>query len=176
MKTLQKVDSYFAKFLEGVCVFCLISLGTILCAKVFFRFVPLLSMFPSFSMGWFDEIIEFLFAWLVMTCATLLCRENEHFRVDIIQSYIKGRPLALLECIVFTVALVFYLLMVYYGTSLCITAVQTTANLRWTVRYFYLCIPFNAVFWCIYTIRNIAQNAVKLINPAQNNTGLEGTA
>lgn len=165
MNFLKKVDTAFSKVLDGFCLFCMVALGVILCAKVFFRFVPILSAIPTFSMGWFDEIIEMLFAWLIMTCSTLLCRENAHFRVDLIQMKLKGRPLAILEAIVYLIALVFYALLFYYGASLCSSAVQTTATLRWQMRYFYLCIPFNAFFLCIYTLRNVIYHVGKIIHP-----------
>lgn len=165
MTLLKKIDNIFAKILDVFCIFCMSSLGVILCAKVFFRFVPLLSAIPTFSMGWFDELIEMLFAWLIMTCSTLLCRENAHFRVDLIQMKLKGRALAVLEIAVYLVALVFYALLFYYGASLCATAVQTTATLRWQMRYFYLCIPFNAFFLCVYTVRNIVYYAMRLVHP-----------
>lgn len=167
MNVLKKIDAAVGKVLDAACLLFFAGLFILLALKVFFRIVPVLSYFPSFSTGAFDEIIEWLFAWLIMTCSSLLCRSNEHFRVDILQMKLgRTRAGEILETVVYTVALVFYLLLFVYGLSLCRTAVQTTALLRIQVRWFYLCMPVNAAIMCVYTVRDIAKHAMGIARPA----------
>lgn len=77
--------------------------------NVFFRWVPILSLIPSFSMGWFDEIVEMLFAWLVFCASSLLCKNRDHFKVDLLQMHMQGRrSVYLLEFIINLATLVFF--------------------------------------------------------------------
>lgn len=168
MNVLKKIDAVVGKVLDAACLVFFAGLFILLALKVFFRIVPVLSYFPSFSTGAFDEIIEWLFAWLIMTCASLLCRSNEHFRVDILQMKLAGTRMGeIIETLVYTVALAFYVLLFAYGLSLCMTAVQTTALLRIQVRWFYLCMPFNAAIMCAYTVRDIVKHAMGIARPSK---------
>jgi len=54
-----KVDRIVGIALRGGSSFCIASLWIIVTAIVLFRFLPI------FSMGWTDEIVELLFAWMV---------------------------------------------------------------------------------------------------------------
>jgi len=156
LKTIKNIDTVVAKVLEIFCISCVIALFVIMIAKVFFRLVPVLSLIPTFSTGWFDEIIEWLFAWLIMTCSTLLCRNNEHFRVDLISTRLKNQNMAsLLDTLCYTVALIFYVLLFHYSLLLCHSAVQTTPILGWPKSWFYMCVPVNSALMCIYTVARI---------------------
>ncbi len=130
--------------------------------NVFFRWVPILSLIPSFSMGWFDEIVEMLFAWLVFTASTLLCRNKEHFKVELIQMKLGGkRSLYLLEFFINLATLAFFGALLFYGWKLAEGGVQTTPVLRMQKRWLYMCVPFNSLLMTIYTIRDAAENIRK---------------
>lgn len=167
MNVLKKLDAIVGKVLDTACLLFTAALFVLLVLKVFFRFVPVLSLFPSFSTGAFDEIIEWLFAWLIMSGASLLCRSNEHFRVDLLQMKLGSTRIGqAIEAVVYVVALAFYVLLFVYGLSLCSAAVQTTPLLRIQVRWFYLCMPFNAAIMCIYTVRDIIGHVMGIFRPA----------
>jgi len=164
MAVLKKVDVVVDKLLRAVCLICFVGLFMILIANVFFRWVPILSMFPSFSMGWFDEIVQMLFAWMVMTASTVLCRNKEHFRVDIIQMNLEGkRILPVLEFVINLATLVFYGALAYYGWSLMMNAVQTTPVLRMQMKWLYLSVPVNAFLMSVYTVRDAVDHLIKAI-------------
>ena len=79
MAILGRLDIVVNKLLTLLCMVCFLGLFVILGLNVFFRWVPVLSIFPSFSMGWFDEIVQMIFAWMVMTASCLLCWNSDHF-------------------------------------------------------------------------------------------------
>jgi TRAP-type C4-dicarboxylate transport system permease small subunit len=110
-------------------------------------------------MGWFDEIIEMMVAWLIFTGAALLSRNQDHFRVDLIQMKLNGkRSLFILEIIINIATALFFIALLYYSLNLVIGAVQTTPVLRLQKRWFYICIPFSSFIITIYTIKNIILN------------------
>ena len=166
MQILKKIDSVLAKVLEAFCVACMILLFLIMILKVFFRFVPILSLFPGFSTGMFDEFTEWLFSWLILTCSTLLCRNNAHFRVDLLSERLRGtRVGGILDALCYLVALAFYVLLLYYSFKLCTGAVQTSPLLRWPKAVFYACVPLNSFLMAIYTVVHIVRCIRCAIHP-----------
>lgn len=159
MNFLKKLDSFINKYLITVSITCFIGIFIIMIFNIFFRWFPLLSNISNFSMGWFDEIIEMLVAWLIFTGAALLSRNNDHFRVDLIQMKLSGkRSLFVLEAIINIVTAIFFIILLNYSLDLFNGAVQTTPVLRLQKKWFYLCIPVNSLIICSYTLRNIIKN------------------
>ena len=163
MAVLKKLDFLVDKLLHLLCLVSFIGLFIILGLNVFFRWVPILSMFPSFSMGWFDEIVQMLFAWMVMSASSLLCRNCDHFKVDLIQMKLEGkRALYILEFVINLATMVFFAALMYYGWLLVQGAVQTTPVLKMQMKYLYMCIPFNSLIMLAYTIRDAVVNFQKM--------------
>lgn len=159
------MDFVVDKLLYLLCLVSFIGLFVILGLNVFFRWVPILSMFPSFSMGWFDEIVQMLFAWMVMSASSLLCRNRDHFKVDLIQMKLEGkRSLYVLEFVINLATIVFFAALMYYGWLLFKGAVQTTPVLKMQMRWLYLCVPFNSFLMLIYTIRDAVCNFKKAVS------------
>lgn len=164
MNILKKLDDVVDKTLINFSLFCLVGLFIILVCNVFFRAIPLLSIIPNFSMGWFDEIVELLFAWMIMTTSSVLCRRGGHFQVDIIQTKIKNeRTKSTYVAVINIVSLIFFMALFYYGWKLTQDAVQTTPVLHIAKRWMYLCIPFNAFIMSMYTIRDVINNIIKAV-------------
>ena len=110
-------------------------------------------------MGWFDEIVQMLFAWMVMSASSLLCRNSDHFKVDLIQMKLEGkRSLYVLEFMINLATMVFFGALMYYGWILVEGAVQTTPVLKMQMKYLYMCIPFNSFVMLVYTVRDAAAN------------------
>jgi TRAP-type C4-dicarboxylate transport system permease small subunit len=164
MNILKKLDKVLNTVLTVISITCFIGIFIIMVFNIFFRWFPILSNIPNFSMGWFDEIIEMLVAWLIFTGAALLSRNQDHFRVDLIQMKLNGkRSLFILETIINIATALFFIALLYYSLNLVIGAVQTTPVLRLQKRWFYLCVPFNSFIITIYTIKNIILNMHKFL-------------
>lgn len=167
-KMLRTIDVYLSKFLKVLAMTCMMGLFIILIANVFFRLVPILSVFPNFSMGWFDEVVEMLFAWLIMTTSSILCRDKAHFEVDLLQEKYKGKMwINYLDLFCNLVTLVFFVALAYYSIQLTKGAVQLSQELRIPKKWFYLCMPFNSIIMSCYTVRDIVLNVKKTVRQAE---------
>ncbi len=82
--SFSKMDGALGMSLRGAGLFAIVALWILVTAMVLFRFLPI------FSMGWSDEIVELLFAWMVFICSAELCRQRKHFIVDLIPNMIAG--------------------------------------------------------------------------------------
>lgn len=156
-------DQAIYRVLKALALSCMVLLLVILVLNVFFRVVPILSLFPSFSMGWFDEIIEILFAWMIFSTASILTRSREHFRVDLIQTKLgESRWNHLLELAIELASLAFLAIFAYYSWKLTMGGVQTSPVLRLEKKWFYLCMPINFTMMFLYTLRDLIGHAQSL--------------
>ncbi len=152
MKFLKKADEIIGHVFSFLGIVVMIALGLLLFANVIIRFggLPIL-------MSWYSEVVEILFAWMVMIAAVILCRNSEHFRVDLfLQKYGHKRGFYWLEAFCYAVALAFYGYFLYYSFNLAIGAsTRTLSILKISKGVAYACMPVCAVFMCIYSVRDI---------------------
>ena len=154
MKWLAKLDRIAGKTLLALAMACMIGLFLILIGNVIVRQFSLGSF-----MGWYSEVAEILFAWMVMLIASVLCRNKEHFQIDLLKMKL-GRKRGFYVLAFFTnlIALVFFLYLLYYGAKLTQGASQTMPILRIEKRWAYLCLPFNAFFLSVYSLRDVIES------------------
>ncbi|NLG84668.1 MAG: TRAP transporter substrate-binding protein DctP [Firmicutes bacterium] len=155
---LRGCDRVLGVILKAISGLCFILLLLLLAANVFFRLVPV------FSMGWFDEIVEMTFAWMIFIGAAELWRLDEHFQVDVLLKPLRRRrtgciwKLAIdLFCLVF--AVIFFL----YSYRLTLMATDTTPIFKWSKRLLYGCMPFAGALMGLYTVRNILRDLKELV-------------
>jgi TRAP-type C4-dicarboxylate transport system permease small subunit len=159
LKTLSGLDRTLEFSMRGICIVCLFFLLLLLAGNVFFRFVTILSM------GWFDEIVELLFAWLVFIGAAALWRENSHFRVEWIYAKFENRKAGdIIGLLVDLLGLFFMIVMTWQGLRITLLATDWTPILKFPKRLMYVDIPIAGSLMIIYSIRNIINHSVSLIN------------
>ncbi len=157
IKILGRIDLLAGTFMRTICLVCLTSLLILLSGNVFFRFVPIMSM------GWYDEIVELLFAWLVFIGAAALWRDNSHFRVDWLYSKVENRTIGSVLGIFIESASFFFLwVMAYQGLRLTLLANDWTPILKLPKRIQYVVIPLAGAVMIIYSIRNIVRHTTAL--------------
>jgi TRAP-type C4-dicarboxylate transport system permease small subunit len=145
-----KVDRIVGIALRGGSSFCIASLWIIVTAIVLFRFLPI------FSMGWTDEIVELLFAWMVFSGAAELCRQRKHFTVDLIPNMIAGtRAGHILGIVIQLLALAFLLVFTYEGALLAIQATDRSPIFEYPKTLWYLSIPIPGIIMVGYTVRDL---------------------
>jgi TRAP-type transport system small permease protein len=145
-----KVDGIVGIALRGVGSFCLVFLWIIVTAIVLFRFLPI------FSMGWSDEIVELLFAWMVFMGAAELCRQRKHFVVDLIPNMIAGTRTGQVQGIVIQLlALAFLLVFTYEGAILAIRATDRSPIFEYPKTLWYMSVPISGIIMVVYTIRDL---------------------
>ncbi|NLV57482.1 MAG: TRAP transporter small permease [Clostridiales bacterium] len=166
MNAFKKLEAGFIKAVTLLCIACAVCLFLILLANVFFRLVPLLSAFPNFSMGWFDEIVQLCTVWMIMLAATILVQQKDHFAVTLLPDKLKGtRAGYWYNAVIGILSLVFYVCLCYYGCHLMVMATQHTPVLRIPMRVLYLSIPFNTLFMSLYEGTYMLQNIRSALRP-----------
>ena len=145
-----KADRVVGIALRGGSSFCIASLWIIVTAIVLFRFLPI------FSMGWTDEIVELLFAWMVFIGAAELCRQRKHFTVDLIPNMIAGtRTGHVLNIVIQLLALAFLLVFTYEGALLAIQATDRSPVFEYPKTIWYMSIPISGIIMVGYTLRDL---------------------
>lgn len=150
---LDVIDRFLGRILRGISVVTLALLFLLLIGNVFFRFVPV------FSFGWFDEIVEMIFAYFVFFGSAALWREKEHFVLTLVPDMLKGKAsgrflTVAIEC----VSLVFFGVLFFYGLELTLRASDQTPIFKMSKKLLYLCIPVSSLFMLLYSIRNVAES------------------
>jgi TRAP-type C4-dicarboxylate transport system permease small subunit len=147
---LGTIDQVMTAVMKWTSAFCLAALVLLVGAGVFVRFVPVSSM------GWADEIIELVFAWLVFFGAAWLWRSRTHFKVDLLEHLLAGtRCTLVLELTIQFICLLFLLVLAYEGWLLTLAAVDTSPILELPKSLWYAVIPISAVIMTAYSLRDI---------------------
>lgn len=163
MAFLKKADEILAAVLKVMLVFMCCAIAIILLIRVIIRFTPLLV-----AMSWTDEVVEFLMAWMVFTGATLIMRDSDHFKVDILQTKFAGKKwMDVLNIAISVLGVIFIASLLYYSGLLVIKAVQFTSILKVPTKFLYLSIPTNCAFMLIYLVRDVVCGVQRLMPKAE---------
>lgn len=153
------IDRILASFMRYLCIVCIVFLLVLMTGNVFFRFVPI------YSMGWYDEIVELLFAWLVFIGAAALWRENTHFRVEWFYAKFENRFAGyIIGLLIESLSLFFLVIMTLQGLRITLLANDWTPILKFPKRLQYVDIPIAGSLMIIYSLRNIINHGISLIN------------
>ena len=105
---------------------------------------------------WFDEVVEWMFAWMVFFGATALWARDEHFKLEWINEKIKETPLGHLVAMVLELISLFFLLVFFYqALRLTLLAKDWTPVFNVSRRYLYVCMPISGIIMVGYSIRNV---------------------
>ncbi|MEE4313476.1 MAG: TRAP transporter small permease subunit [Desulfofustis sp.] len=150
-------DTYLYASLRLICIVCLALLLVLLIGNVFVRYVP----FTAFY--WFDEVVEWLFAWMIFFGAAALWSRNEHFKLEWISKKLSGTTAGhLLACIIELLSLFFLLIFFYQALRLTMLARDWTPVFNIPRRYLYVCMPLSGVIMVCYSIRNVIRELLLL--------------
>ena len=155
---LSAFDRGLVFTLRVICVCCFTLLLLLLSGNVFVRFVPVVAFY------WFDEVVEWAFAWMVFFGAAALWARNEHFRLEWINDKIKGTPKGHLVAALLEVVSLFFLLVFFYE-SLRLTALAKdwTPVFNVSRRCLYCCMPISGLIMVVYSIRNVLREVTAFI-------------
>ena len=157
-KSLSSLDRTLGFIMRNICIVCLVFLLLLLTGNVFFRFVTIISM------GWYDEIVELLFAWLVFIGAAALWRDNSHFRVQWFYAKFEDRTAGyIIGLLVEFLCLFFLIVMTWQGLRITLLANDWTPILKFPKRFMYVDIPIAGGLMIIYSIRSIVNHFVSLM-------------
>ena len=147
---LSIFDRVLVYTLRLICVCCFILLLLLLSGNVFVRYFPVAAFY------WFDEVVEWMFAWMVFFGATALWARDEHFKLEWINEKIKETPLGHLVAVVLELISLFFLLVFFYqALRLTLLAKDWTPVFNVSRRYLYVCMPISGIIMVGYSIRNV---------------------
>ncbi len=163
MKLLRAIDTRLGFVLRAIPVTCFVALFVILFGNVISRY------FQIWSIAWFDEIVEALFAIMVFVGIAALWRENDHFRVDWLEGVLGRRGGPLLRILTIVLSMAFLAVMALKGYDLATRSRAVTPILAVPVGYVYAVIPISAALMLAYSVRDLVVAirfaATQLTNP-----------
>ncbi len=158
MKILKKLETIWAKTFIGISVGCMIALFVVLMANIVLR-IASNYITITYKMSWYSDVVSMLFAYMVMLASAVLCQQNAHFRVDLLQIKLgHKRGFYFLETVAYLIALVFYAMFLYYSYKLTIGANAYMTVLPITMFWSYLCMPISAACLCLFTVRDVVRS------------------
>jgi TRAP-type C4-dicarboxylate transport system permease small subunit len=153
---LAVFDRMLIQFLRLICVCCFTLLLLLLTGNVFVRYVPVAAFY------WFDEVVEWTFAWMVFFGAAALWARDEHFKLDWINKKIKGTQTGHLVAVGLELISLFFLVIFFYqAMRLTILARDWTPVFNVSRRLLYVCMPISGLIMVGYSIRNVVREVLK---------------
>ncbi len=150
LKTLTRLDRILVFALRLICVFCFSLLLLLLAGNVFVRYFPVTAFY------WFDEVVEWTFAWMVFLGAAALWARDEHFKLEWINEKIKGTQAGHLFAMgLELVSLLFIAIFFFQALRLTVLAKDWTPVFNVPRRCLYACMPVSGIIMVGYSIRNV---------------------
>lgn len=148
VRTSSLADRILEAALRWLSILCMFVLVLLVCALVLIRF------FPVFSMGWSDEVIELVFAWMVFLGTALVWRNREHITIDFVPQALAGTTAGrAIEVVAGLLALWFLAVFTWQGWLLTLQAVgNTTPMLTLPKPLWYAAIPVSGCVMIAYTL------------------------
>jgi TRAP-type C4-dicarboxylate transport system permease small subunit len=136
-------------------VFLVAKYGAIVCFLAMFGLLGLaivLRLVPLFTIPGYDEIVEWLFIWLVMLTALALWREGSLYRVVMFEDMLPAGGRKLLEIAINLAMLAFAVTLAVYGYDFMLMSGETTPFLRLDKAWWYAAIPLCAALMALYSL------------------------
>ena len=147
---LSSFSGVLVTVLRLISVSCFVILLLLLTGNVFVRYVPVMAFY------WFDEVVEWAFAWLVFFGAAALWARDEHFKLKWVSEKLEGKRIGhLVAALLEIVSLVFLLIFAYQAWRLTSLAKDWTPVFNVSRRWLYGCMPISGCIMVGYSIRNI---------------------
>ncbi|KJE36219.1 hypothetical protein UF64_04990 [Thalassospira sp. HJ] len=153
MQTLYRLDQIIGVLLRFIAISCLVILMFILGANVVSRVTG------WFSMGWYDEIIELCFAWMVFFGAAELWRENQHFRIDWLYYALPWAKRRIHTALISVINILFLGFLFVEGWNLTERSSALTPIIGFPVAVLYVCIPVSAAIMLLYAIIDLFRHS-----------------
>jgi len=147
---VKRLDQGLAAAMRALCIVCLLLLFAIVALSVLNRFAGFTSM------GWADELIELLFAWLLFIGAACLWRERAHFCVDLMPHTLRGtRRGRVLDVAICGASIVLLVVFVWQSWQLAATASDDSPVFALSKKYWYGVMPVAGAIMLGYSLRDL---------------------
>ena len=146
MRTLKYLDNAVGFVCKYASMAMLFALFVLLGLSIILRLVPL------FTISGYDEVVEFLFVWIIVLTTIALWREGSLYRVSIFEHMLPPAGQLALALVINLAMLVLALILAYYGWQFAAASGETTPFLRLDKTYWYAAIPFGGMMTSIYSV------------------------
>jgi TRAP-type C4-dicarboxylate transport system permease small subunit len=147
MEKIKSILDLSERFLMGICVFLFAIMVVLGVMIVVFRFIIESSLtFP-------DEMIRFLFVWVIALGSAIGIRRNIHAAIGILVNALPStlKRIVLLASTVFTMIFFWVLIQKGYNVTV-LSGDQVSPSLEISMAWVYAAIPIGATFGLLYTI------------------------
>ena len=156
---LKALDAVLVRILQTICVLCFTLLLVLLAGNVFVRYVPVMAFY------WFDEVVEWAFAWMVFFGAAALWARDDHFKLEWFPEKMrKFRNGQLIIAGLEILSLFFLLIFATQALRLTILAKDWTPVFNVSKRFLYACMPISGFIMVGYSLRNVIREISTFLN------------
>lgn len=107
---------------------------------------------PVFSMSGYDEVVEFLMAWMTFLVAVLLWRNGTLFRADALPSFLPVAVNRVLRVVILVAMLAFAVIYTAYGYKFAANATEAMAFFTSSKKPWYFALPVSGVLMIAYSV------------------------
>ncbi|HSV34597.1 MAG TPA: TRAP transporter small permease subunit [Ramlibacter sp.] len=155
MAALQLLDRWVGRVLHAVAGTCFVLLLLIVSLMVLNRLAPVASL------GWTDEIVELLFAWMVFVGTAAVWRARAHFCVDALLVSIASPGLRHLLALAIAMAnFGFLATLAWLSLGLTLDAGESSPVFAISKAWWYGVMPAMLTVMCAYCLRDMATAAL----------------
>ena len=147
MTLLAKVLDVSERVLAAVCILSFAAMFVLGIATVVFRFII------ESSLAFPDELIRYLFVWMIFLGSAVAFRRNMHAAIGIVVSHLPVVPKRIALLVATAVSGVFFALIFWAGVKLTIRVVpQISPALEVSMAWVYGAIPVGMAFLILYAV------------------------
>lgn len=144
MSLLARADHAFGLLLRAFVIAVIAAILVLITLGVVARIVPV------FSMSGYDEIIEWLVAWMTFAGAVALWREGSLFSIDIVASFSSGWVTKVINIAARLLMLLFAVVFAWKGYEFTAGTMETMPFLFISKMPWYAAMPVCGAFMVIY--------------------------
>lgn len=160
-------------FLEAIISAVLIILGTGMIVvgvmQVVWRYVLKLSL------PWSEELMRYMFIWLVMIGISVGVRYKKHVAIDVLADSLQGSSKFIVKMIIACCCLVLYFFMIKFGSDFMLSTVKMKSSAMrlpmWCVN---LSMPIGEVLALIFQIEEIIEMVKTRGKPNEEKLNIDG--
>ncbi|MBQ1421368.1 MAG: TRAP transporter small permease [Firmicutes bacterium] len=146
---MEKISNVITNILRVVC-------GLVLAALVIIITIEVVSRWMSIAMPWTDELARYLLIWMTFLGCSLALASGTHLSVDFIVKMFPKNGQKALNIITRVLIIVFFGIIMIYGTKLSIAAINTKSTaLHWSMGIVYSILPLSGLLSVFYAVMDI---------------------
>lgn len=154
MNVLAKLDRLFFAFLRAFVITALAIILVLITLGVIARVVPV------FSMSGYDEVIEWLIAWMTFAGTIALWRQGLLFRVDLISMLPSPLTVKWVNVLTRILMLLFAVVFTWKGWEFTVDSIETMPFLFISKIPWYASMPVCGAFMIVYAIIDLIRTVL----------------